>query len=287
VQPTVLALGQVLVRVPEGADSQTVAGLRKKTEEVLAQLRGGADFASVAAASSNGPEALQGGNMGTRPIDGWPELFLQAVANLAPGQPSDIVQSGNGFHILTVLGRQSGGAVPASASVQNLQEGAAPAGPMNVTQTHARHILIKTSTVMSDEQARQRLEHLRQRIVRGNESFTDLARQNSQDASAPQGGDLGWLSPGNTVPPFEQAMAALQPQEISQPVQSPFGWHLIQVEARREQDVADEYQRMQARQILFERRAQPAVDDWLQQLRERAYVDNRLEKLDRLQSTNQ
>ena len=123
--------------------------------------------------------------------------------------------------------------------------------------------------------------------MQGNEPFADLARQNSQDATAPQGGDLGWLNPGETVPPFEQAMNALQPNEISQPVQSPFGWHLIQVQERREQDVADEYQRMQARQTLFERRAQPAMEDLLQQLRDRAYVDNRLEKLERLQSTNQ
>ncbi|MBJ7264485.1 MAG: peptidylprolyl isomerase, partial [Burkholderiaceae bacterium] len=151
-QPTVLALGQILLRVPEGADSSSVASLRKKAEDILAQLRSGTDFASAAAANSDGPEALEGGNMGARPVEGWPELFLKAVADLQPGQPSDIVQSGNGFHILMVLGRQGGGSAPAPAQAPAPAapaQAAAPQGPMNVTQTRARHILIKTSTVMS------------------------------------------------------------------------------------------------------------------------------------------
>jgi peptidyl-prolyl cis-trans isomerase SurA len=291
-----LTLGQILVRVPEGSSPPQVAVLRKKAEDLLARLKSGGDFANLAAATSDGPEALQGGSMGTRPMDGWPDLFVNAVANLRKGGLSEIVQSGNGFHILKVLDRSGGAAAasapppqaPAPAQDPSQQSGPlVPQGPMQVTQTHARHILIKTSTVMTDDQAKQRLNLLRQRIVSGGEDFGTLARQNSQDASAPQGGDLGWLSPGETVPPFEQAMNALQPGDISEPIQSPFGWHLIQVLERRQKDVADEMQRLQARRILFERRAEPAFEDWLDQLRDQAYIDNRLEKQTQRDKNNQ
>ena len=291
--PVLLALAQILVRVPEGASSDQVASLRRKAESILGQIKGGADFASVAAASSDGPEALDGGVMGARPAEGWPSLFMDSVARVQTGQVSDIVQSGAGFHILKVLDRQGGGASggaqaarQAPAQAQQAPRQAANQGPMHVTQTRARHILIKTSAVMSDDQARQRLEMLRERITRGGESFESLARQNSQDSTAPQGGELGWLNPGDTVPPFEQAMNRLQPNEISEPIQSQFGWHLIMVQERREKDMADEYQRMQARRVLFERRAEPAMQDWLEQLRDRAFVDNRLEKEERIQSNN-
>ena len=277
-----MALAQILVRVPEGSSPDEVAALRRKAEELLQRARSGEDFAALAASSSDGPEALEGGNMGMRAMDGWPDLFLQAAANLQPGQVSDLVQSGNGFHILKVLQR-SGPPPQAQAAAGGPQaEPPLPQGPMPVTQTRARHILIRTSAVMSDEQARQRLAQLRERIAHG-ESFADLARRYSNDATAPQGGELGWLSPGSTVPPFEKAMDALAEGEISQPVQSPFGWHLIQVQERRTQDMADEYRRMQARQALFERRAQPAFEDWLEQLRQQAYIDNRLERRQRLE----
>ncbi len=278
-----VALAQILVRVPDGSTSEQVAVLRKKAQDILARLKQGNDFASVAAAASDGPEALQGGSMGVRPLDGWPDLFVQAIANLSKGQLSGIIQSGNGFHILKVLDRASGGPAPMPAPApqampQQPGGGAAPQGPMQVTQTHARHILVKTSAVVNDAQARQRLELLRQRIVSGGEDFATLAKQNSQDASAPQGGDLGWLNPGETVPPFEAAMNGLKVGEVSEPVQSPFGWHLIQVLERREKDVADDVQRMQARRVLFERRSEPAFEDWLDQIHDQAYIDNRLEK---------
>jgi len=289
--PEQVALGQILVRVPEGSSPDQVSALRKKAESILARLKQGGDFASLAAEVSDGPEALQGGVMGARPIDGWPDLFVTAIASLQPGQVSDVIQSGNGFHILKVLDRAGGAS--ASAPQQPAQPAApqgpaiapqpgagmpAHQGPVQVTQTHARHILIKTSTVMSDDQARQRLEQIRQRVINGGTAFADMARQYSEDNNAPQGGDLGWVNPGEMVPAFEQAMNALPVGGISEPVLSPFGWHLIQVEERREHDVSDELQRMQARQILFERRAEPAFEDWLEQLRNSAYIDNRLEK---------
>jgi len=276
--PEVLGIAQILVAVPEGASSSQVAELRRKAEGLLAKVRGGADFAGVAASSSDGPQALEGGNMGVRPVAGWPDLFVQATRDLQAGQVSGIIQSGNGFHILKVLTRGQSG--PARAQAAPQAGPAAPVtgqqGPMMVTQTHARHILIKTSKVMTDEQARTRLVQLRQRIENG-EKFADLAKRYSEDATAPQGGDLGWLTPGETVPAFEQAMNGLQPGQLSQPVQSQFGWHLIEVIERRSKDMGDEYKRMQARRALFERRLEPAVEEWLNQLRGRAYIDNRLD----------
>jgi len=273
--PSTLHLAQILVAVPEGAASDQVRQLRQKAENILSRLRGGADFASLAASSSDAPEALQGGDLGERPAEGWPDLFLQATQNVQAGGISDIVQSGNGFHILKVVTRGQAQAQP-SPGPQAQQEPPGPQGPMMVTQTHARHILIKTSPAMSEARALERLRQLRQRIQMG-ESFEDLARRYSEDASAPQGGDLGWLNPGETVPAFERAMNALQPGQVSEPVQSQFGWHLIKVEERRSKDMEDEYRRMQARQTLFQRRAEPAFEDWLNQLHGQAYIDNRLD----------
>lgn len=295
--PMLYALAQILVRVPEGSSSEQLAALRKKAEGILARAKRGDDFASLAAAASDGPEALQGGVMGVRPLDGWPDLFVKAIGNLQKGEVSNLIQSGNGFHIIKVMdrgtaqpapGRTARAPAPAQAPqpAARPQAPAAPQGPTEVMQTRARHILIKTSTVMSDETARQRLEQVRQRLVAGDAKFEDMARQYSQDSTAPQGGELGWLNPGETVPPFEAAMNALKPGEISPPIQSPFGWHLIQVEERRQHDVTDELARMKARQILFERRAQPAFEDWLDQLRAQAYVDNRLEKQQKIQQNN-
>jgi peptidyl-prolyl cis-trans isomerase SurA len=285
--PAVLGLAQILVVVPEGAPSGKVQDLRQKAEALLARVKGGADFAGVAAASSDGPQALNGGELGVRPVEGWPDLFVQATENLKPGEVSGIVQSGNGFHILKVLTRgPSGGGqrpsrapepvAPAPAIQGEGQATVQQQGPMMVTQTHARHILIKTSKVMSDAQAETRLKQLLERLANG-EKFQDLAKRYSQDTSAPQGGDLGWLTPGETVPAFEQAMNQLQPGQISQPVKSQFGWHLIQVVERRTKDMEDEFKRMQARQILFQRRVEPAFEDWLSQLRGQAYIDNRLD----------
>jgi peptidyl-prolyl cis-trans isomerase SurA len=276
--PQMLGLAQILVAVPEGAPAARVQELRQKAEGLLARVRGGADFAGVAAASSDGPHALDGGEMGVRPVNGWPDLFVNATKNLNTGEVSGIVQSGNGFHILKVLTRGQAGRRPAPAQLQSMGQQSAPAeqGPMMVTQTHARHILIKTTKVMSDAKAEARLKQLRQRLANG-DSFEDLAKRNSEDVTAPQGGDLGWLTPGETVPAFEQAMNALEPGQISEPVKSQFGWHLIQVLERRTKNMEKEFKRMQARQVLFERRVEPAFEDWLSQLRGQAYIDNRLD----------
>lgn len=276
--PSVLGLAQILVAVPEGASSSEVQRLRAKAQDILARLRGGADFAGLAASSSDAPDALQGGDLGVRPPQGWPDLFLQAAQNLPEGGVSDIIQSGNGFHILLVTTRGQEPQQKASPSTPPAAQASplAAQGPVMVTQTKASHILIKTSPAMSDERARERVSQLAERIAMG-ESFEELARRNSEDATAPQGGDLGWVTPGTMVPAFERAMDALQPGQVSEPVQTQFGWHLIRVEERRQKDMEDEYRRMQARQILFQRRVEPAFDDWLNQLRGRSYIDNRLD----------
>lgn len=284
-QPRALGLGHILVAVPEGASASMVSELRQKAESILARIKGGADFAGLAASSSDGPHALDGGNLGVRPIEGWPDLFVEATKNLGEGQVSGVIQSGNGFHILKVLTKNGADRPAQAATAPVAQPAQAPRAPVAqgsslVTQTHARHILVKTSQVMSDEQAEQRLLQLRQRLTHG-EKFADLAKRYSEDASAPQGGDLGWLTPGETVPAFQQAMDALEPGQVSAPVRSQFGWHLIEVVERRTKDMEDEFKRMQARQILFQRRVEPALEDWLSQLRGQAYIENRLDPSDR------
>lgn len=275
--PRVLGLAQILVAVPERASAQEVAQLQDRAERLLAQLKSGADFAGLAASSSDGPQALEGGVLGVRPLEGWPDLFVEATRGLQVGQVSRIVRSGQGFHILKVLtwGEEARSAPPQQDFTVAGQPPMAQ-GPMIVTQTRARHILVRTNQITSDEQAEQRLRILRDRL-RSGESFEELARRHSDDATAPQGGDLGWLSPGETVPAFEQVMNSLQPGEVSEPFRSPFGWHIVEVMERRNQDMGEEFQRMQARQILFQRKIEPAVDQWLNQLYGQAYVENRLD----------
>ena len=287
VQPAIMGIAQILVRVPEGSSTEEVAALRKKAQDLLARVRKGESFESVAKASSDGPEASQGGDLGVRPLNGWPDLFLKAVANVPDGRISNIIQSPNGFHILKVVGR-AGGTPPQQAQpappppAPTGPDTQMPKGPMPVQQTQARHILLKSSAVMTDDVARQRLAEIRQRVVQGGESFADLAKRFSNDSSAPQGGELGWLNPGETVPPFEKAMNALKIGEVSEPVQSQFGWHLILVEGRRTQDMAEQYLRNQVRQRLFIQRSEAEFDAWLQRLRNQSYIDNRLEKTEQL-----
>jgi peptidyl-prolyl cis-trans isomerase SurA len=281
-----MGLAQILVRVPEGSSEEEMKALRAKAQGLLARVRKGESFEEVAKASSDGPEASRGGDMGVRPLNGWPDLFLKGVAGVQDGRISNIIQSPNGFHILKVIGR-AGGAPPApkpqpqATPAPGTPGGPMPQGPMPVQQTQARHILIKTTAVVSDENARKRLEQIRERIVQGGEPFSDMAKRFSNDGSAPQGGVLGWLNPGETVPPFEKAMNALKEGEISQPVQSQFGWHLIVVDGRRTQDMADQFIRNQARQQIFQQRSNAAFETWLQQVRSQAFIDNRLEKSQR------
>lgn len=283
VQPLILGLAQIFVKVPESATPAEVEALRQKILKLRAQLNK-QSFEAVAKASSEGPEAAQGGDLGIRPATDWPALFVKAVANLQPGQVSAVIKSPAGFHLVKLIGRAGGEPPkqpeppppPPMAQDNTPKE---PTGPMMVQQTKARHILIKTTAVMSDEKAKQRLEEARLRITEGGEPFATIAQRVSEDASAPSGGELGWLNPGETVPPFENAMNALAIGQVSEPVKSQFGWHLILVEERRTKDMAEQYQRNLARQALFERRAAASFEAWLQQVKNQSYIDNRLNRL--------
>ncbi len=252
-------VSHILVRVPENANPDQIQGRLDRAEEALKQLKTGANFRQVAAAFSESPDALQGGNMGWRDGDRLPTLFFDALRNMKAGELSGVLRSPNGFHILKLEDRRGGQA------------------PATVQQTNARHILIKASELVSDNEARNRLRNLKERLENKTD-FAQLARSNSEDTSASKGGDLGWLSPGDTVPEFERAMNALKPGEISEPVRSPFGWHLIQVVERRNADVSKERRRLVARQALRERKSEEAYEEWVRQLRDRAYVELRLEE---------
>jgi len=248
-------LAHILVRVPEQASADAIQARQARAEQALAQLKQGADFGQVSATFSDAPEALQGGSLGWRDAGRLPSLFVDALESMKLGQVSGLLRSSNGFHILKLID----------------QRGAAP---VLVQQTHARHILVKTNEVISESEARNRLTGLRERIEHGSD-FAELARLQSQDASAPKGGDLGWLSPGDTVPDFERTMNQLKVGELSQPIKTEFGWHLVQVLARREEDMSKERVRLTARQALRERKSDEAYQEWLRQLRDKTYVEIR------------
>ena len=252
-------LAHILVRVPESANAEVLQQRRERAEEARQKLLAGNSFAQVAAAYSDAPDGLQGGLLGARKIDRLPTLYAEAVNKLAVGAMTELLRSPNGFHIVTLLSRKGGGALPP------------------VQQTRVRHILIRPSEILSEADARHRLAGLRERLLNG-ASFAELARLYSQDGTAAKAGELGWIYPGDTVPEFERAMDTLTPGQISEPVQSPFGWHLIEVMERRVADVSTERKRLLARQALRERRSGEAYQDWIRQLRDRAYVETRLDE---------
>ncbi len=259
-------LSHILVVVPENASPEQVQSRRARAEEALAQLSTGADFRQVAAAFSEAPDALQGGLMGWRAGERLPTLFYDALKSMKPGELSAVLRSGNGFHILRLNERRGGARAAAEKP-----------GPTTVQQTRVRHILLKTNELVSENEARSRLNALKERLE-NKADFAELARVHSEDASASRGGDLGWILPGDTVPEFERAMNNLKPGEISQPVRSPFGWHLLQVLERGAQDVSKERRRMAARQTLRARKSDEAYQEWVRQLRDRAYIELRLDE---------
>jgi peptidyl-prolyl cis-trans isomerase SurA len=254
-----LRLAHILVRVPDQASPDQLLRQRSRADEVVKRLKEGADFAQLAAAYSDAPDGLQGGDMGWRSRDHLPDIFVQSAAKMQPGEVSEVLRSPAGFHVLKLLERRSAG--------ESL---------LMVEQNHVRHILVHTNELVSEEDARRKLEQLRERIVNGGD-FAELARQYSDDSSGARGGDLGWLYPGDTVPEFERAFSQLALMEISKPVKSPFGWHLIQLLERRTADVSTERRRLDARKALRERKSDEAYQEWLRQLRDRAYVEYRLE----------
>lgn len=254
-------VAHILVQILEQMDAAQVEMKRQRAEAALRKLQEGVEFAQVSAEFSDAPNAMQGGDLGWRPIMQMGTTFAEILANMQPGELTPIIQSPVGFHILKLLGRR-----PQETPV------------VIVNQTHARHILIKISELTSEDDAHRMIMQIKDRIDNG-ANFAETAKAYSEDASASGGGDLGWLSPGDTVREFEQAMDALLPGQISSPVRTQFGWHLIQVMERRTQDVSEKQQRQAARQAIQARKTDMVLQEWLQQLRDQVYVEYRSEDL--------
>ncbi|WP_130431119.1 peptidylprolyl isomerase [Rivibacter subsaxonicus] len=255
VAPSEFNIAQILVRVPEGASEAEVAERRLVAEKALSRARAGEPFEKLVAELSQGPQD-QGGAIGIRPADRLPDLFVDAVRDLRSGEVVPVlVRSGAGFHVIKLLERKDGG--------------------MTVQQTRARHILLRTGPQLTSAQASARLADVRRQIVGGRLSFQQAARDISEDGSAPQGGELGWASPGQFVPEFEEAMNKLAIDQISEPVVTRFGVHLIQPVERRATVVDRKQMRDMARNVLREQKFETAYSDWSREVRARAYVELR------------
>ncbi len=250
-------VGHILIAVPEAASSEEIDSARERTESVLERLRAGEDFAAVAAEVSDGQQALNGGDLGWRKENELPTIFADQVRSLEAGGLSEIIRSPSGFHLVRLNDLRDDSRIV-------------------VTQTNARHILVRTNQVVTEADARLRLTQLKVRIENG-EDFAELARANSDDTgSASRGGELGWLNPGDTVPAFERQMETLSEGEISAPFRSQFGWHIVQVVERRSFDDTTQVQRSKAAEQIRKRKLDEEVQSWLRQLRDEAYVEVRL-----------
>ena len=251
-------LAMILIGVPENSSPDQIKVLADRAQSVASRARNGEDFAALATSFSTSPDrGANGGAMGLRPVDRYPELFVQATASLPVGGVSEIVRSGAGFHILKVLQRQSS------------------PDTLLVTQTRARHILLRPSAQLSQAQAIEQLGSVRRDILSGKADFADLAKRISQDGSAPQGGDLGWANPGMFVPEFEQTMNQLRPGQLAEPLVSRFGVHLIEVTDRRDAPMTDAEQRNLARSVLREGKLEEAYTSWVQDIRGKAFIEMR------------
>jgi len=257
--PQELNLGHILVALPEGAAPAEVASRLARAMRASERASAGEDFAKLAQELSDGPERQQGGAMGLRTADRYPELFIESTRALKTGQVTGPVRSGAGFHVLKVLERKS----------------STPSGDATVTQTRARHILLRASRQMTPQAAAEQMRNWRNDIVAGKADFATLAREHSQDGSAKAGGDLGWANPGLYVPEFERAMDALALNEVSEPVASRFGVHLIQVLERRQIAMGLKEKRDAARPKVREEMLERAYADWARDLRAKAYVEYR------------
>jgi peptidyl-prolyl cis-trans isomerase SurA len=251
-------LAHILVAVPEQAGPEQIEVRRRRAEEALRNIKTGADFSQVAATFSDAQDALSGGNLGWRSGARIPTVFLETVRTMKVGEVSPVLRSAAGFHIIKLLEKRS------------------RSDPAVVDQTHVRHILIRVNEITSEADAKAKIDRLKDRLDSG-AKFEELAKLNSEDASSAKGGDLGWVNPGDTVPAFEDAMNKLAINQVSGPVRTPFGWHLIEVLERRKQDVTADRERAQAQLAIRQRKSDEAFDDWLRQTRDRAYVEIRLE----------
>ncbi|HAI36104.1 MAG TPA: molecular chaperone SurA [Alcanivorax sp.] len=253
-------LGHILVKVPGNASPEQVSAAQEEAEALVRRLRDGADFAETAVSESDGPEALEGGDLGWREAAQWPSLFADAAIDMNKGDISEPLRSGAGFHILKMIDRRDGGAEKV------------------VTQYQVRHVLVRADTLTSEEQARAEINRVHDQVASGELSFVEAAAEHSDDpGSGRQGGELGWVTPGEMVPEFEQMMVETPPGQLSPVFQSQFGWHFLRVEETREADMSDQFRELQARQALQKRRFDEELQTWLQEQRAEAYVDIRLQ----------
>jgi peptidyl-prolyl cis-trans isomerase SurA len=251
-------LAHILVIVPEQATPDQIEARRRRAEEALRNVKTGGDFSQVAATFSDASDALQGGNLGWRSGARLPTIFADTVRSMKVGDVSPVMRSAAGFHILKLLDKRSRNE------------------PAVVNQTHARHILVRVNEITSESDGKIKIDRLKDRLDTG-AKFEDLAKLYSEDATAAKGGDLGWLNPGDVVPAFEDAMNRLATKQVSAPVRTTFGWHLIEVLERRKQDVTADRERVQAQLAIRQRKSDEAFDDWVRQTRDRAYVEVRLD----------
>ena len=251
-------IAHLLIRTPEEGATEDIQKAKIKVDKALSELNGGVSFAKVSASYSDAPNALEGGSLGWKSATQMPALFLDALKAMKVGEVSAALRSPNGFHVLKLNNKRGGNS------------------PLVIQQTHARHILIKLSEIMSEKDGKLKIDGIKERLDNG-EKFEALARQYSEDSTASTGGDLNWVNPGDTVPQFEKAMNELKDMQISMPVRTQFGWHLIQVMERRSQDMSKEAARLKARQEIRAKKADEAYQDWIRELRDRAYVEIRLE----------
>lgn len=256
-------LAQIMVRIPENASPEVIAQRKARADEVMRQLRTGADFAKMAGTYSDASDALKGGEIGWRSGDRLPPMFAEALTKLKPGQVTPVMKSVGGFHIIKLVDKRSLAEAAAAAAVQ---------------QTHVRQILIKVTPTMSAYDAKRKLTELKERLDNKAAKFEELARLFSTDSSASKGGDLGWLYPGDIVPEFEAVMNALKPGEVSAPIETSFGYHLIEVLERKSDDASKERQRNAARNAIRDRKMEEAAEDWQRQVRDRAYVEFRTDE---------
>ncbi len=245
----------LLLRLPEDASESEAAATRERAGRIVAELRGGADFASLAAAESDGPEALSGGDLGWREPAELPGLFVEALQSMAPGDVSEPLRSANGFHVLELVEQRGGDS-------------------RTITEYRARHILLRDEG--DSDRPRQELAELRRRI-RDGASFEQLARQHSDDGgTAPNGGKLDWFGPGEMTPAFQEVVETLEPGQISEPFRTPYGWHIVEVLEQRERTDVERYRRARARQALYRRQVEEETQRWLREQREESYIDRRL-----------
>ncbi|KMN51415.1 molecular chaperone SurA [Chromobacterium violaceum] len=252
-------LASILVAVPERADAKQIDQLSQKVHKAQADLAAGQPFAKVSAAYSDAPNALKGGDMGWRSATSLPQEFVQLLEQMKVGADTDVIRTQQGFFIFKLVDKRSGGA------------------PMMVEQYHPRHILIRTNEAVSEADAKARIDQVRDRIMRG-AKFADMAKLYSEDGSNAKGGDLGWVNMGDLVPEFEKAMVSLPIGQVSQPVRTPFGWHLILVEGKRNQDVSSDHEKMAVKQQIRARKMEQAYTDWVRQLRDSAFVEEHLDE---------